>query len=391
MPDDRLKAGRLAAALLLVIMAVPACRERKSPPPPPQETPAAREIPRPVPCPEDEIARFLAGIPVDSSSALASRTRSASWKRYSASTDSAWAACRARFDSIREWAGAEFEDPDTLGQVFYPFSGPDFIHIHALYPDAERYTLFGLEPVGCVPDLSRVPPDSLETVFNALTRDLDDLMSLTFFKTRNMRTELADRTIQGILPLLMYFISRTGNTITSVKPFVIDKAGETAVCDTFVSVPGKRIFSRGVEIGFMKNDSARRQTLIFISADVSNGGFLSNPGPEKWLEKMPGKQATFIKAASYLMHQRYFSAIRRIILAKSASILQDDSGIPFRFYDSPEWTVTLYGTYAGPVRLFKNYPDADLKKAYAARNADSLDIRFGYQAEPNLLWAVKNR
>ncbi len=106
---------------------------------------------------------------------------------------------------------------------------------------------------------------------------------------------------------------------------------------------------------------------------------------------MPKGQATFIKAASYLMHLRYFSSIRQIILTKSASILQDDSGIPFRFYDSPEWTVTLYGTYTGPVRLFRNYPDEDLKKAYAAGNAEPLDIRLGYQAKPNLLRAVKNR
>ena len=38
--------------------------------------------------------------------------------------------------------------------VFYPFSGPDFINVFALYPRAKTYLLIALEPVGKMPDFS---------------------------------------------------------------------------------------------------------------------------------------------------------------------------------------------------------------------------------------------
>jgi hypothetical protein len=157
-------------------------------------------------------------------------------------------------------------------------------------------------------------------------------------------------------------------------------------------VPGKRIFNRGVEIRFQKNDSCRVQTLVFFSADVSNGGLQGNRNARRFLEDLTAGQATYIKAASYLMHQRYFSMIRDIILSKSAFVLQDDSGIPYPFFKPSEWTVTLYGKYTKPDKLFKDYLDEDLKKAYSVQNAPKpLEIRFGYQKQPNLQLAVKKQ
>ena len=36
--------------------------------------------------------------------------------------------------------------------VFYPFSGPDFLHANFLYPNANEYILMALEDVGSMPD-----------------------------------------------------------------------------------------------------------------------------------------------------------------------------------------------------------------------------------------------
>jgi hypothetical protein len=397
MDKPRLRTCGFIVVVLITMLLIPVSQKRKPAVPEPQEPPAllappaAPSIPRLSWNTEDETARFISGMPVDSSSALAPLMMTPAWRRYRSVTDSNWSVFKSRLDRIREWAARELGDLKTGGNVFYPFSGPDFASIHALFPEADRYTFFGLEPVGRIPDILSVPPDSLESIFSAVIRDLDDIMNLTFFKTRNMRTELADRTVQGTLPLLMYFIARTGYHITSVKPFAIDTSGSIACCDTFLSVPGKRVFNRGVEIRFQENDSARTQTLLFFTADVSNGGLLSNGNARKLLEKLDGGQTTYIKAASYLMHIRYFSMIREIILSTSACILQDDSGIPYRFFPPPEWTVTLYGSYSKPYRLFKDYPDKELKKAYDTGDARPLDIRFGYQTESNLQLAVKNR
>ena len=388
MRNHSLRTSRFVAVAMVAALLVLACQKKKSAVPEPAAAPC---IPRLSWNAEDELARFISGMPVDSAGTLAPLIRGATWRRYRSVTDSNWSVFQKHLDRIREWAGSELKGLVTDREVFYPFSGPDFAFIHALFPDAGRYTFFGLEPVGKIFDILNVPPDSIESIFGAVNRDLDDVLNLTFFKTKNMRTELADRTVQGTLPLLMVFIARTGNHITSVKPFAVDTSGSIAFCDTFVAVQGKRIFNRGVEIRFQKSDTGRVQTLVFFSADVSNGGLQANRNARKLLEKLSEGQATYIKAASYLMHQRYFSMIREIVLSKSGFVLEDDSGIPYRFFEPSKWTMTLYGGYSKPYELFKEYPDAELKKAYAAKTAKPLSIRFGYQVEPNLQLAVKKQ
>jgi len=41
---------------------------------------------------------------------------------------------------------------------------------------------------------------------------------------------------------------------------------------------------------------------------------------------------SYFKATSYMTHKAQFSMIRDQVLAKSDAILQDDSGIPYRFF-----------------------------------------------------------
>jgi len=88
------------------------------------------------------------------------------------------------------------------------------------------------------------------------------------------------------------------------------------------------------------------------------------------------------------MHKPYFSRIRNLILQKSSIIVQDDSGIPFRFFKSDQWNITLYGVYEGPIDLFKNHFEPDLAAAYRHRAAP-LPFRFGYTTHSNLLRAIK--
>ena len=68
----------------------------------------------------------------------------------------------------------------------------------------------------------------------------------------------------------------------------------------------------------------------YLKGDLSNGSqsrviqdYLSRHRPA----------GSYLKAASYLMHEESFSSIRAYLLANSAFILQDDSGIPLRAFD----------------------------------------------------------
>ena len=85
-----------------------------------------------------------------------------------------------------------------------------------------------------------------------------------------------------------------------------------------------------VRIRFQKPGEATERVLYYFSADLSDQGLAKNRVPLQWFDGF-APRATYIKSASYLMHKTYFSAIREFILAKSAVIVQDDSGVPLRF------------------------------------------------------------
>ena len=70
--------------------------------------------------------------------------------------------------------------------------------------------------------------------------------------------------------------------------------------------------------------------------------------------------------------------IRDSVLANAANILQDDSGIPYRFFQSDSWDVQLYGEYAQPYGGFRLMEQPTLRKAYDESPVKPLALRLGY-------------
>ena len=80
------------------------------------------------------------------------------------------------------------------------------------------------------------------------------------------------------------------------------------------------------------------------------------------------------------------------LLGVSASILQDDSGIPLRYCIPEKWTLRFFGTYTGPIHLFKNFYQPNLRQYYATSSPKPLTFGFGYQydrQDARLLLAVR--
>jgi hypothetical protein len=95
-----------------------------------------------------------------------------------------------------------------------------------------------------------------------------------------------------------------------------------------------------------------------------------------------------IKSASYLCHSPGFSIIKDIIISNSYSIMQDDTGVPYRFYDLSKWTIRHYGVYTKPISLFASCMQNDLKSAVAGKEKP-LNFRYGYNTPPNLMVSVR--
>ena len=74
------------------------------------------------------------------------------------------------------------------------------------------------------------------------------------------------------------------------------------------------------------------------------------------------------------MHEDSFSTVRKFLLDESQFILQDDSGVPVRYFDRSKWSLFFFGNYVGTMRAFNKYFQPDLRDIYAGH---TLPMQFG--------------
>jgi hypothetical protein len=299
----------------------------------------------------DDSARFLAGLPVKGP--LEQLTQGDVWRNHANALDEAWFKKEySQLGPIRAWMGANADEYyNSSNTMYYMFSGPDFLYAHAFFPNAKTYILAGLEPVGQVPDLSRIAPERLGGELSALRASMHTILQTHYFITKDMRTELGRSNLGGTLPILYVFLARRGCTVLDT---------------TYVKTPAE-----GVKINFA--NAGRIQTLYYFKTDLSFGksGFLA------WCAAQ-GPGLSLLKAASYLMHGEGFTGVRNFLLEHSRVIIQDDSGIPLRAFPK-SWKVDCYGRYVPHAEMFGKYQQPDLAAIYAKDPPPpELGFAFGY-------------
>jgi hypothetical protein len=321
---------------------------------------------------DDATAKFLAGLPVRGTP-LENRSFDPEWATHAAELDRAWTRLEdEQLSKIRASA------PELLGDfyghkapLFYMFSGPDFLYANAFFPNAQTYILCGKEPIGPIPKIDNISRDALPAALGTLRKSLDSVLRWSFFISKQLRTDIAQTQLSGVLPVLYVFLARSGATIESVSLVSVDQNGD--VIDNGKTAAAKIVFTKpnGVE-----------QTLYYFTTDLSDDGIKSAPGFMKFCEKQaPG--VTLLKASSYLMHENGFVKVREFLLAYSEVIVQDDSGIPRKYFEDNKWNIRYCGNYLGPVPTFKQYFQPDLAKNYAGLTPAPLGFGFGYEWQPD--------
>ena len=71
--------------------------------------------------------------------------------------------------------------------------------------------------------------------------------------------------------------------------------------------------------------------------------------------------------------------VRDFLLTHSATLVEDDSGIPVKDFDAAKWSLRYFGAYPGPIETFKQHHQAEMTAAYKAANAPALPFGFGYR------------
>jgi hypothetical protein len=306
----------------------------------------------------DATAKFLAGMPIKGTP-LDSYSTEPAWVAHAKEFNRAWDRLdKEQLAKVRAWApealGPSHKDTGTM---FYMFSGPDFLYANAFFPEASTYILCGIEAVGSVPDIDKIPCDALPSALATLRKSLDSVLNLSYFITKFMGADFSQTQLNGTLPILYVFLARAGCTIDSVTPVALDHGGNF--------VPTGKETTPGVKIVFL-GASGREQTLYYFSSDLADTAIKTNPGFSKFCERQ-GQGLTMLKAACYFMRYPKFTMVRDFLLAHSKIILQDDTGIPFPAIDPAKWDIHLY-------------PRADSESKPPSR----LEFSFGYQCLQSL-------
>jgi hypothetical protein len=334
-----------------------------------------------------DVARYLAGMPVSEGSPLASLTRDPQWLAHANAMNLSFAKMETRqLSNIRTWRATMLAPVIPANRVcLYLFGGPDFLYANVFYPDAPAYVLAGLETVDSIPDLLSLPIQSLESTLQNIEISLNTALNYTYFETKDMRENFSRSELKGVLPILFVFIVRSGLTIAKID--YISLAPNGAVLD------GVRSQVRGVRMLLDDPRSSQEKSLYYFSGDLSNGPLAGDPALVRFCENL-GPTNSFLKAASYLMHEDGFSTVRNLLLNVSASIVQDDSGIPVRYLTPDRWVLRFFGSYTNPIELFRKYYQTDLYQDFGANSPKPLTFGFGYQINrrsSNLTVAVRKR
>lgn len=236
--------------------------------------------------------------------------------------------------------------------VFYPFGGPDVTYPLLMFPNFEILTLMGLEPAEPVDNY----PVELDK--NALS-NLSSLYKRSFFITDQMAAGLRN-----------------------VAALILKQLENLEASDITVKAIDGRL--NAVQINFTYNGKAR--TIRYYKAGLDNSQISI-----KFLEKLKPFDVVLFKAASYLPHQKKFSAFRAFMLENANTFVQDSTGIPYE-YLKDHFNLNLHGQYLMPYKFPGGFEQLNFRKYSEELKNPVLDICFGYgckKVPTNILIATR--
>ncbi|OQX97365.1 MAG: hypothetical protein B6I20_12775 [Bacteroidetes bacterium 4572_117] len=336
----------------------------------------------------NQIGLFLAG---KKSEKYKKIQRKKYYKTYTQAINDSWNQITAKnLEEINKWNNLYFssgiKDSSTL---FYPFSGPDFLYADAFFPNADSYFLVGLENPGKLPNIAKMGNKKRAAYLHKLLHSLRYINEAGYFTTKQMMTDFADSNLNGIIHLLLFYISKTGHTLTEISSVVVDDYGKIKEKKNF-QVEDKN--PNGIKISFFKESSEEIKTLYYFPFDLSDENLKDNIGFLMFLSSL-GQKNTFLKSASYILHDDDFRLVRELILKQSKYILQDDSGIPYSILKNSGYNVELFGNYSRTIKIFAKNFQPDLQKDLLKKASGQLYFKLGYNSWENemvLLLAKKS-
>jgi hypothetical protein len=340
----------------------------------------------------NDVARYLAGMEVSEKSILLPKTKEPRYQNHRHFMDNLWSRIQKEtIDIVTTWRKQNVPALWYRATAFYPLSGADFINLYTMFPHARNYLMIAMEPEGDASVLRDCQSRRLIDGLVPVQRSIYLYGVNNYFQSKIMAQEMTNTLLPGTAPALLIFMARLGLAINSVENICISESGELApaAAQGTARIKGK-IY--GIRIGFTGNDGSSRE-LVYLAMKIGPQSVSPDTPEGKYLDRLK-RIKTMMKSAVFLLHHHPFDPVRDFILKRSILVVEDDSGIPYKFF-SEGWRTTIFGIYRPAIQLpyCKPVYQNDLKLRYAA-DSKPLPFNFGYgilfgQGQSNLMVAVK--
>jgi hypothetical protein len=304
-------------------------------------------------------------------------TSTNAWQQHRRIFEENWGKLSKRLQAMSVWRDSALAGITMKGAtLFYPFSGPDFLNADIFFPDCEKSIYLSLEGAGSIPST-----DMTEAHLNSFLEDIrkamNEIFERNYFITSYMGRDFHTPYLKGNLAAFMIFLARRNCAIVSIAKVHVDSAGNMVNAPGDTGIAGKKEIP-GIEIQYLKAGGVGGvHSLFYFPVDIQDKSLKQKPQFLAYLNSMTDL-ITFAKAASYCMHTPEFSIIRGVCL-RAKAVLEDDTGIPYRYFKQDEWNVSLYGRYTKPVRDFHYGFQPDLDSAYrSGKSVKPLAYSIGY-------------
>ena len=288
--------------------------------------------------------------------------------------DAFWASVqKERIDRIRPWREEYLGSKVTNRTALYPLSGGDILNFTLMYPQAERYIMIAMEKRGEVVDPATLTDAQLSGSLRSVQQMLGNIARTGYFFSRLMNEYMNPEQYGtfGTLPTVSIFLVRLGHTLLSVEKTCVNDNGE------LYSSTAQPCRLPGYRLRFRDSDTGRHKEVIYISTKLTDKQFDINTAEGKFFQNI-GRTSVMLKAAVYLLHSPNYRNTAQYLLDNTDVVVQDDSGLPYRYFEPAKWSVDVYGAFAGPPAMsgIQYYPQPDLVKAFQV--AGPLPFEFGY-------------
>lgn len=327
-----------------------------------------------------ELSQFLSGLPLDEKNRFLKLTESASYKSYASSINSYWGKIDSDYlKKVQPFKNEFMPVKSVANTAFYPLSGADFVNLHAFYPDANSNIMIGLEPAGKITDPNSLSPEQLKQGLNSIQSMVGEMAAQNYFTRKRMRREFANPHFSGTSPVLLIFMTRFGLKIDFWERVQLDVTGKL-IPETEAHIADKNPDKiEAVRIYFHKTGEKYSRDLTFFRMYINENSANENTAEGKFFISQ-GRFNLLLKSAEYVLQLPMYEKFIQAILAKTDTVVQDDSAIPFKAFDKTVWSAKVFGVYTSRARLQNtpNVPDQVELQSEFKQSALALPFKYGY-------------